>query len=622
MSTKTTFKRVALVAVAALGLGVMSVAPSSAAVINLTTSAVNGTATTATSDSTTAGTVRVTFTGQGNTDSVTVTSYVSSKPLGSAAAAAAKIVVHLADTSTSTVQPVVKEGTTALRSDASTSVVLGDSSTVIVGGTGTGLNSANFRYYLSDVVLSAGTYVITSVVTPYSAGSAGTPVTRDVSIVVSAVAADSVVASSTYSTAFLSLGASSHDTGQTVDSAVAVVSTASAADIAEIKVILKNAAQTGSRVVESVTATITGPGLIGTGGAYGKSILVAYNADPELNLGIRSDGTAGTATISISTPSVTFAPKTVTFYAATASTAVASVAKPVIEASSSATEDVINVAIKDANGATWAGSAYIYASSAADALIAGSATPAACAFDATDGRHECDVTGRTAGTAKFKIIDATTVAAATWTSNEVSVRSAVATPASVKLVFDKATYQPGEKAVLSVVPMDAAGAQMPGKTYANLLATGGITPNISFSTGSDTLTATEIVVSASSSSASGTTAGQKNYTVYVPFASGDITVTATGGTSLPAAGRVAVTATASVVNSSVDSATDAANEATDAANAATDAALASADAADAATAAAQDASDAVAALSTRVSSLIKDLRKQIRELTKLVQRLL
>ena len=36
MSTKTTFKRVALVAVAALGLGVLSVAPSNAAAISVT----------------------------------------------------------------------------------------------------------------------------------------------------------------------------------------------------------------------------------------------------------------------------------------------------------------------------------------------------------------------------------------------------------------------------------------------------------------------------------------------------------------------------------------------------------------------------------------------------------
>jgi len=44
MSTKTTFKRIALVAVAALGLGVLSVAPSSAAVSNLSVTVTNGTA--------------------------------------------------------------------------------------------------------------------------------------------------------------------------------------------------------------------------------------------------------------------------------------------------------------------------------------------------------------------------------------------------------------------------------------------------------------------------------------------------------------------------------------------------------------------------------------------------
>ena len=45
MSTKTTFKRIALVAVAALGLGVLSVAPSSAVVSSLTVTVADGTAT-------------------------------------------------------------------------------------------------------------------------------------------------------------------------------------------------------------------------------------------------------------------------------------------------------------------------------------------------------------------------------------------------------------------------------------------------------------------------------------------------------------------------------------------------------------------------------------------------
>jgi len=63
---------------------------------------------------------------------------------------------------------------------------------------------------------------------------------------------------------------------------------------------------------------------------------------------------------------------------------------------------------------------------------------------------------------------------------------------------------------------------------------------------------------------------------------------------------------------------DAANEATDAANAATDAANAAAEAADAATAAAQDAQAAVAELATKVASLIAGIKAQITSLTNLV----
>jgi trimeric autotransporter adhesin len=618
MSTKTTFKRVALVAVAALGLGVLSVAPSSAAVINLATSAVDGTATTATSDSTTAATVRVSFTGQANTDSVTITSYVSSKPTGSAAAAANSITVHLADTSTSTLLPVVTAGG-ALRSDAGTSAVTGESVTVVTAGNGTGLNSANFRYYMnSRTTLSAGTYVITSVVTPFSAGTAGTPVTRDVNIVVTAVAADSKVASASTSTAFLSSGNSSASDGQTSDSSVAVVSTAGTADIAEIRVILKNANGTASKVVESVTATITGPGVIGNPAetAYGKSLVLAYNADASITLGIRADGTAGTGTITISTPSVTFASKKVTFYASTAKTITAAANKPVI--GTGAQTSVVYAKAVDANGNAWGGTAYIYASSAADALIAGSVTPSACTYVASDDVHACDVSGTLAGTAKFKIIDASTVALATATSNEVSVRVSTGVATTVKLAFDKATYAPGEKAQIWVTALDAAGLPMPATSISNFFATGGITTSVALGANSDTLTSTTIALAGATSATDGTVAGYKVYTVYMPFASGDVVITATGGTGIATSGRVATTATATIVNSSVDAATDAANEATDAANAATDAALAAADAADAATAAAQDASDAVAALSASVSKLISSLRAQITSLTNLV----
>jgi len=207
------------------------------------------------------------------------------------------------------------------------------------------------------------------------------------------------------------------------------------------------------------------------------------------------------------------------------------------------------------------------------------------------------------------------VALATATSNEVSVTVSNATPASVKLEFDKASYQPYEKAIIKVTVLDAAGSALAGQAFTNVFSTGGISTNIAFSGTTVDTTSRD----ATTEAVAGTDkfAGSKTFVVYMP-AQGDVTISATGSTLFPVAGQVKVSATASVVNSSVDAATDAANEATDAANAATDAALAAADAADAATAAAQDASDAVAALSATVAKLVASLKAQITSLTNLV----
>jgi len=135
MSTKTTFKRIALVAVAALGLGVLSVAPSSAAVVGLTVASTNGTATTAVYDSTTATTLRITFTGTAAADSVTATTYVSAKPSTSSVTGTG-IVVRLVDTSTSTVNPYVNYNgvASAVATLSHTSDVRGDSTTVVANG--------------------------------------------------------------------------------------------------------------------------------------------------------------------------------------------------------------------------------------------------------------------------------------------------------------------------------------------------------------------------------------------------------------------------------------------------------------------------------------------------------
>ncbi|CAN2171429.1 hypothetical protein MCEMRE249_00047 [Candidatus Nanopelagicaceae bacterium] len=614
MSTKTTFKRIALVAVAALGLGVLSVAPSSAAVVGLTVTSTNGTATTAVYDSTTATTLNVTFTGTVTADSATTTTYVSAKPTTSSVTGNG-IVVRLVDTATSTVNPFVNYNATAtaIATLAATSAVRGDSVTVLANGANASNQiSATYQFYFLAAP-TAGTYTLTTVVTPFTAGVAGTPVLKTTNIVVSDVAADSKVASAAFSTL------SDPDNA----TAIATVSSTNAAR-ASMSLVLKNVSE-NTAAKESVTATITGPGTIGAGTVVGKSVVLAYSST-SLTLNVYSDGTAGVATINVSTPSVTFAPKTVTFYAKSPKTITAANYASVLNVGGNATTaaGVVATAV-DASGNNWAGALYIKAVAAADALVGGSATePVLCSYITADKVHLCPITTLAAGTAKFVVVDqsaalgtetAYAAAMSAATSNEVTVTVSAGVATTVKLAFDKATYQPFEKATITVTPLDAAGKPLGTRAITNLLDTGGITSNIAFGSQSDTLTAVTLTTAAATTSTKN--AGSYTYTVYMP-AQGDVTISATGGTGLAAAGQVKVTATASVVNSSVDAATDAANEATDAANAATDAALAAADAADAATAAAQDASDAVAALSATVAKLVASLKAQITSLTNLV----
>jgi hypothetical protein len=623
MSTKTTFKRIALVAVAALGLGVLSVAPSSAAPSSVVVTVVNGSAEKTTgnnAETASATTIAVSGYAASVGDSLTVSVIQDSKPT---AASFGGFRLGLSDTGTSVVSVVANGaalGTplTALANGAK-KVAAYDSVTVSSSGsgfygvsTGTDVGAITANFILSVDTTTAtredGTYGFTVVVKSYELGALKSTATYPASFVINKSASQSTTVAPASSTAIMSKGATWAAT--TTDSSVALVSTASATDQAVIRVVTVNAA--GSAAAESITATVTGAGVIGFNGTYGKSITVAGSGSTDLL--VRADGTAGTGSIVIKTTSVTFPAKTVTFYAKAASTITVAVNKPVI--GTAGDTDVIRATATDANGNVWGGTAYIYAASAADALIAGSETPAACTFNAAKAYHECPVTGTTKGTANFKVIDASTVALMTATSASAAVRVSTAVAASVKISFDKASYAPGEKALVLVTVLDADGLALPAQTITGVFAAAP-TVSTAFSGTAPTFT-TSATLAAATSSSSGTVAGSEAFVAYMPYYAGDITITATGSTGLAAAGRVAVTATATVANASVDAATDAANEATDAANAATDAALAAADAADAATAAAQDASDAVAALSATVAKLVASLKAQITSLTNLV----
>jgi len=378
-------------------------------------------------------------------------------------------------------------------------------------------------------------------VTPRSiVGGLGTAQTVDITITIAALTSTATVASPASSTAFLSgtSGAAADDANPTA------LATASNTPAEYIMVTLKNAAGTTS-ATESVTIT-TNIGQVGTSTNRGRSVVLQYAAGGSI-YNVYPDGTAGVATITISTPSVTFASKQVTFFAASAKTITSTVAHPQLLVGTNT--GAVRATAVDASGLVWAGQAYIVASSATDAAIAGSTTPVACSWDAANLRHNCPVTGTSAGTAKFKVIDAATVALATATSNEVTVTVNSNAVASVKLSFDKASYAPNERMRIYVTPLDSKGVELPANTYTNLFATGGITANAGFSGSTVDLTGVSITTSAASSSTTAAKAGSALYTVFAPAAGGTVTITATGGTSLPTAAQVAVTATATVTDS-------------------------------------------------------------------------
>jgi len=566
MSTKTNFKRIALVAVAALGMGVLSSAPSQAvfsgaAGSQVTITVANGTAgqTGAKSDSTTAGTIAVSALALATTDSLVVQIAGKSKPALDTNASYPQVNLMLADTATSTSKTAITKQAAGTFGTWATGLVTQPyqvTDTAVAMGLSPELGQSNvyvaakFLAYIDSASSTrvAGTYTYTVIVTPYNALTAGTAQTVDISFVVSATTAQSTTVDSTKSTAFIAAAAPA-----TADEAISALATASSTPAAYLTVRTYNSTGTVA-AAESITVSIAGAGQIfHTGTSVGGQSITVKSTGSDGDFQVRPDGRAGTATISVSTPTRTFSAKTVNFYAAAAKTITATVATPLLALNANA--GAVRATAVDANNIAWTGTAYIVASSAADALVAGSTTPVSCGtYDAVNARFNCPITAIAAGTAKFKIIDAATVALATATSNEVTVTVSTAIAASVKLEFDKATYAPNERAIVYVTPLDSTGKAMQSATYTNLLASGGITvvgtlTYTGTTTTADSFTATSYTTAAQTSATSGAKAGSMQYAVYMPAAGGKITLSATGGTSLPLAAQVAVTASASVTDS-------------------------------------------------------------------------
>jgi len=562
---KTTFKKVALVSAAALGLGVLSAIPSQAAVSSLTISVTNGTDTAGKLALDTSGAATLTVSGitTERADSIVVTMAHVSSPAASAGIlvlnnpAPSTLSVLASDTVTVTATGTAAQGnngsaynnggaitgrTDSVSAYSSTGATSAQQVNISAGTTGansyTGKIGASFFFYLdtraTNTALIAGTYTYQITATPYTISGAGTPVTQNVSIVVSALST-----SGSTSTAFI--GSSTSNTFNSETLTVAATSTGSA--VAYFTVTLKSSTGSTVGVAESVTATTT-VGNVGKsdGTVLGKNVQLQYTAGSALEVGIFGDGTSGNATVCVSTASVSFPCKTVIFYSTTAASITATQVSTTLAIGANSNAIVAKTLDASGNWIPLATRAYIFS----DNTAVVSETASSCAVDTTNQRMNCTLTGVGTGTANIVIGSSVTK---TLVSSSFKVTVTNSAIASIALTTNKTSYLPGEKAYVRVTAKDAAGNSVAPAVISNFFATGGITTDVGLGSGSDATTSTTVTLGAVTTTGYATGDAVAQFTVYMPMGASSVTFSATGGSGLPVAAQKAVSVKVDVTDS-------------------------------------------------------------------------
>jgi len=536
MSTKTTFKRIALVAVASLGFGMLSVAPSNAAgmLADTLVNAADGTATvasTATVGSGTAATAKLVWSGvaTGASDTATVTGTITSVPATSGAfsvsvAATASITVNVNAVDTVTAGVIVANG---------------------AAGRVTKYITASFT---PDV---AGTYVIAL----KSAGGINNQTvtwTVTASAVPAATAAASIVAykngSSNLQGAyeyFRNFGNNSGHSGQeTIANAIALLvaegeaqqNAAGAYTIATTPALAgtvvggglvefsnKTLAAANTAAAVPMTVSISGRGYVAIGsGSYGTTVTEtdAAGYTPWTDaagygrlkfFSVKSDGTTGTATVTVSAGGVTLDTINLVFTGAKASLALATgtstkLSKSYIGASETATVTINGL---DASG-------NILSASGITAVTDNDATNL-IATAAISGEVVTVTGGSVSGAVTWTVTDGTrTVTFVTNTTKK--------TAKTVTMAMSPSSPAPGEKVTLTITATDSNGS--PVADGSRQLFAAGLATNVSV--GSSTCTTTGLV---------SLVAGVATCTFYAPATSGKFEISAKEGSAAQPAGR-------------------------------------------------------------------------------------
>ncbi len=571
MSTTTNFKRIALVAVAALGLGVLSSVPSQATINadSVVLSSATAAQTTAETYTASSAVATVNFFGAVG-DSVTLTAALTAAPTGSTALP----MLRLIDTTSAVIDSAVAlaagaaikawDGTLATGNKANTkdsSVVLANTATTVAALSSSAQTIAKYAVYLytpgtntnTAAPVTAGTYTVKLTPAAVGVGPLVGATAQTLTITVTTATAESTTIAAANTTVYMQ-NTNTDAKLAAQDSTVIALKTSSTTYRANIVVNAKNAAGVALAKLESVTATITGAGTLGiiqtggigtaTGTVTGRSINMNPNND---YLVVFSDGTSGVGTITLSgtTSGVALGTKKVTFTGTTptkfAAATIAATDSSVIGTTGSNTTTV-SVLPQDVDGSLVGGlvggtTIWAYSSDTSVATV-GTVT----FTDATVG-YSVTVTGVAVGTASISFGNAATASAATIKSAGASVRVGSATPSSVTVATDKATYAPGEKITVTVTILDSTGKAVLGRnTYADIFSSTGITTSLTMS-GTATLPTTGAIADYSNLT------NTKTYTTYAPVTGGTLTFSWTGGTALATANQVAGTKVVTVTDS-------------------------------------------------------------------------
>jgi hypothetical protein len=561
MSTKTMYKRIALVAVAALGMGVLtSVSPASATAditnpFEITTyesrSAAGGASLTLTATQVAGADNYIEFTG---TAAATSGTFVRATVTGG----------------------VISSAAGATLQNAAGATVTDGTATVASYGVNTALTSSSL---LRIPTKTAGTIVFSVATVVISNGQATATEVQKFTVTVSA-AGISGVPSAANSTAAIKYVAPANAVFPTTDATATTVSAAATTAPASIYVLYKDGSAAAAILAATVDSKVTasGPCVVQSGlgsTGYGKVFTLSdANAD-----GVRQDqaGTAGTGGTGIridvkgdgtgiggacvvtiearkhgTTAYTTVATKTITFFGTVASLSYTALVGSIVDVDSTgavtgnAEGYAAVITAKDAGGN-------------AVTLEFGDFTAPTAAQKATAVVTDAAVVAATAGTygvttivadvpvlvidptdTKTGVKSLTLTHTATGLTVTVPFTVGLARATTAVLTTDKATYLPGEKITLTLTLKDAGGfATADNATGTDLLATGGITTNVSLV--GDTTTATAVP----------TVGGKKTWTLYAPLSAGPIVFSGKTGTSATLAPATAVTlaATATVSDS-------------------------------------------------------------------------